>query len=61
MVGGGGECKYHAHFAFRAARDRDWYFEKKKLSNKAWLIYRNGHWIWTGVSNDKELTLLFYR
>ena len=23
------ECKYHAHFTSRAARDRDWYFEKR--------------------------------
>ena len=37
------ECKCHAHFTSRAARDKGWYIEKE-LSNKAWLIYRDGHW-----------------
>ena len=35
----------------------------KEISNKAWLIYSNGHWIWTGVTKkrkDKELTWLFW-
>ena len=36
--------------------------EEMQLSNKAWLIYKDGHWIWTGVTKkyDKELTLLFW-
>ena len=24
--------------------------EGMQLSNKAWLIYKDGHWIWTGVT-----------
>ena len=36
-------------------RDIDWFFEKGIISNKA---CRNGHWIWTPVT-DKELTWLF--
>ena len=36
-------------------RDINWFFEKGIISNKA---CRNGHWIWTPVT-DKELTWLF--
>ena len=30
--------------------------EKKELSNKAWLIYQDGHWIWTRQSDKKVKT-----
>ena len=40
--------KYDAHFMLRAAREIN--ILKRKLSNKAWLIYRDGHWIWIGVT-----------
>ena len=26
----------------------------KELSNKAWLLYSDGHWIWTAVTKKKE-------
>lgn len=43
------------HTTLRPARDIDWYFNKGIISNKA---CRNGHWIWTPVT-DKEMTWLF--
>ena len=34
---------------------------EKELTNKAWLIYGNGLWIWTGVTKkDKEFARLLW-
>ena len=51
------ECKYHAHFTSRAATDI-FDVSKKELSNKAWVIYRDGHCIRTELSkkNNKSVT-----
>ena len=46
----GRECKYHAHFTPRAARDIDW------LSNKPWLINNKKNLTkYTGMDTEFEL------
>lgn len=46
---GEGMCKYTVIMqTSRKARNKDLNILKKELSNKAWLIYKDGHFIWTG-------------
>ena len=47
----GRECKYHALSTSKAALDDiKIVILKNELSNKCWLIYRDGNWIWSGVT-----------
>ena len=47
----GRECKYHSLSTSKAALDDiKIVILKKELSNKSWLIYRDGNWIWSGVT-----------
>ena len=47
----GRECKYHALSTSKAALDDiKIVILKNELSSKCWLIYRDGNWIWSGVT-----------
>lgn len=61
---GEGMCKYTVIMQTSpAARNKDLNILKKELSNKAWLIYKDGHLIWTGQEWKKskgQMTRLFW-
>ena len=57
----GRECKYYANFTSRGQKEIWNDILKKELSNKAGVMYRDEHWIWTEwqKGKDKELTQMF--